>query len=54
MNKAPTIKQLLTEAKAHGYEVTKARAKLNGQQAYQVKGHNGLFTKNGLMGLLGY
>lgn len=50
---APTIKTVLSDAKKAGFAVTKANAKVNGQTAYKVEGKPGLFTKHGLMQLLG-
>lgn len=49
----PTIKQVLADAKKAGYIVTKASAKVNGGALYKVEGQGGLFTKTGLMRLIG-
>ena len=54
MTKEPTIAAILADAKKQGFVVTKAPAKVNGQSAYKVKGKHGLFTKQGLMQLVGY
>lgn len=53
MNKEPTIAQVLAEAKKAGFVVTKASAKVNGATAYKVEGQVGVFTKSGLMRLVG-
>jgi len=53
MNSQPTIATILADAKKAGYIVTKASATVNGQAAYKVEGQNGLFTKTGLMQLVG-
>jgi len=49
----PTIATVLADAKKQGLVVTKAGAKVNGQTAYKVEGQHGLFTKTGLMQLIG-
>ena len=54
MTKEPTIAAILADAKKQGFVVTKAPAKVNGQSAYKVEGKHGLFTKQGLMQLVGY
>jgi len=53
MTTAPTISTVLADAKAAGYTVTKAPNKVNNQTAYKVAGKPGLFTKTGLMQLVG-
>jgi hypothetical protein len=49
----PTLATILADAKKAGFVVTKAAAKVNGATAYKVEGKPGLFTKNGLMELVG-
>lgn len=49
----PTITTILADAKKQGLVVTKAAAKVNGETAYKVEGQHGLFTKSGLMQLIG-
>lgn len=49
----PTIATVLADAKKQGLVVTKSSAKVNGQTAYKVAGQPGLFTKSGLMELIG-
>lgn len=53
MNQQPTIAIVLADAKKAGYVVSKASATVNGQAAYKVEGQAGLFTKTGLMQLIG-
>jgi hypothetical protein len=53
MSKEPTIATILADAKNAGYEVTKSVNKVNGATAYKIVGRPGLFTKTGLMQLLG-
>ena len=53
MSNQITIATVLADAKKAGYVVTKALATVNGQTAYKVEGQNGLFTKAGLMELIG-
>lgn len=53
MSNQPTIATILADAKKQGLVVAKAAAKVNGQTAYKVEGQNGLFTKTGLMQLIG-
>lgn len=53
MSNTVAIATVLADAKKAGYVVTKASATVNGQAAYKVEGQNGLFTKNGLMQLIG-
>jgi hypothetical protein len=53
MNKEPTIATILADAKDAGYEVTKSVNKVNGATAYKIVGHPGIYTKTGLMQLLG-
>jgi len=48
-----TIREVLADAKRHGLEVTRAKRLVNGTQAYSVWGKNGLFTKQGLVNLVG-
>ena len=50
---APSIKTVLADAKKAGFVVTKAHNKVNGASAYKVAGQHGLFTKTGLMELIG-
>jgi hypothetical protein len=50
---APTIAVVLADAKKAGFNVTKAAATVNGAAAYKVEGKPGLFTKQGLMELVG-
>ncbi len=50
---APTIATILADAKKAGLVVTKSASKVNGQTAYKVEGKPGLFTKQGLMELIG-
>ena len=50
---APTITVVLTDAKKAGFVVTKSASKVNGATAYKVEGQHGLFTKQGLMQLIG-
>lgn len=50
---APTIAVVLADAKKAGLIVTKSASKVNGAPAYKVEGKPGLFTKTGLMELLG-
>lgn len=49
----PTIATVLADAKKAGFVVTKSSAKVNGATAYKVEGKPGLFTKTGLMQLIG-
>lgn len=49
----PTIKVVLADAKKAGFVVSKAPGKVNGVAAYRVAGKPGLFTKAGLMQLIG-
>jgi len=49
----PNIKTVLADAKKAGFVVTKSANKVNGATAYKVSGHPGLFTKQGLMELIG-
>lgn len=55
MNSAniPTIAIILSDAKRSGLIVTKSASKVNGQTAYKVEGKPGLFTKHGLVELIG-
>lgn len=48
-----TITTILSDAKKQGLVITKAAAKVNGQTVYKVEGQRGLFTKTGLMQLIG-
>lgn len=50
---APTIAVVLADAKKAGFVVTKSASKVNGATAYKVEGKPGLFTKQGLMELIG-
>ena len=50
---APTIATVLSDAKKSGLIVTKFAGKVNGATAYKVEGKPGLFTKQGLMELVG-
>ena len=50
---APTITVVLADAKKAGLVVTKSASKVNGATAYKVEGKPGLFTKTGLMQLIG-
>lgn len=50
---APTIATILADAKKAGLIVTKSASKVNGRTAYKVEGKPGLFTKQGLMDLIG-
>lgn len=50
---APTIATILADAKKAGLVVTKSASKVNGQTAYKVEDKPGLFTKQGLMELIG-
>ena len=50
---APTIAVVLADAKKAGLVVTKSASKVNGATAYKVEGKPGLFTKQGLMELVG-
>ena len=50
---APTIAVVLADAKKAGLVVTKSASKVNGSAAYKVEGKPGLFTKQGLMELVG-
>jgi hypothetical protein len=49
----PTIATVLADAKKQGIVVTKLPNTVNGQTAYKVEGRAGLFTKAGLMELIG-
>ena len=53
MNQQPTIATILADAKKAGLVVTKSSNKVNGAPAYKVEGKPGLFTKQGLMDLIG-
>ena len=53
MSQQPTIATILADAKKQGLIVTKASSKVNGATAYKVEGKPGLFTKQGLMELIG-
>ena len=53
MSQQPTIAIILADAKKAGFVVTKAPNKVNGATAYKVEGKPGLFTKTGLMELIG-
>lgn len=50
---SPTIAVVLADAKKAGLVVTKSASKVNGATAYKVEGKPGLFTKQGLMELVG-
>lgn len=50
---APTFAVVLADAKKSGFVVTKSESKVNGATAYKVEGKPGLFTKQGLMELVG-
>ena len=50
---APTIAVVLADAKKAGLVVTKSASKVNGATSYKVEGKPGLFTKTGLMKLIG-
>ena len=50
---SPTIAVVLADAKKAGFVVTKSASKVNREAAYKVEGKPGLFTKTGLMQLLG-
>jgi hypothetical protein len=50
---APTITVVLADAKKAGLIVTKSGSKVNGAAAYKVEGKSCLFTKTGLMELIG-
>ena len=49
----PTITVVMSDAKKTGFVVTKSASKVNGAIAYKVEGKPGLFTKQGLMELVG-
>ena len=49
----PNLVTILTDAKKQGLKVTKASCTVNGQSAYRVEGRPGLFTKQGLMDIIG-
>jgi hypothetical protein len=51
--KEPTIATVLADSKKQGLVVTKSASKVNGATAYTVNGKIGLFTKTGLMQLIG-
>lgn len=53
MSNQPTIATVLADAKNAGFTVTKASNTVNGRTAYKVEGQNGVFTKTGLMQLIG-
>jgi len=48
-----TLRQVLADAKHIGYRVTRAKGTVNGRGTFHVAGENGLFTKKGLMDLIG-
>ena len=50
---APTITTVLADAKKAGLVVTKSASKVNSATAYEIEGKPGLFTKQGLMDLIG-
>jgi len=49
----PTIKVVLADARRLGFIIRIAGPKLNGMRAYKVLGHVGIYSKTGLMELLG-
>ena len=53
MSQQPTITTILSDAKKAGLVATKSASKVNGATAYKVEGKPGLFTKTGLMELVG-
>lgn len=53
MTQQPTITIILADAKKAGLVVTKSASKVNGATAYKVEGKPGLFSKTGLMQLIG-
>jgi len=48
-----TIATVLADAKKQGLKITKSTSTVNGQSAYKVEGKPGLFTKQGLMEIVG-
>ena len=50
---APLIAVVLSDAKKAGLVVTKAASRVNGAAAYKIEGKPGLFTKTGLMEIIG-
>lgn len=50
----PSIDVVLADAKKAGLVVTKTKNKVNGQAAFKIEGKPGLFTKLGLMELIGF
>lgn len=50
---APTITTILADAKKAGLVVKKSASQVNGATVYAVEGKPGLFTKQGLMELVG-
>ena len=53
MTKTTTVATLLADAKAAGYTVTRANCTLHGKVAFNVSGYPCLFSKDGLMRLVG-
>ena len=53
MAHTPTIVTILADAKAAGYTVTRANCTLHGKAAFNVTGYPCLFSKEGVMRLIG-
>ena len=44
-----TISQIKSAAAKQGFEVSRAKASVNGSPAYKIEGQHGLYTKSGLI-----
>lgn len=53
MSIQPTTATIIADAKKYGLRVRKSLVKVNGATAYKVEGRPGIYTKTGLMKLVG-